>query len=60
MCTVDQSVTVQNFQVLANGNLRCLKYVRHVRDQHAAIPVENVDNRATSFFVKHVIPQNAA
>src|SRR5439155_11370532 len=59
MCTVDQPVTVQNFQILANGNLRCLKFVRHVCDQHTAIPAEDLHNRATSFFVKHAVPQKA-
>jgi len=53
MSAVDETVGVQDFEVLANRNLRGFEMTAKFGDQDPAVAVEQFEDGATTFFVKH-------
>jgi len=51
VCAVDESVGMQDFEILANRNLRGFEMAREFSNQHSSLMVQEVENGATAFFV---------
>jgi hypothetical protein len=45
---------VQNLQILPDGDLGGIEFPGHIRDQDAAVVVQDFNNGAAAFFVEHV------
>ena len=52
MGAMDQAMSVEDFEVLANRNLRGFELRGEVGDQHTSVMVQEVDDGATAFFVE--------
>jgi hypothetical protein len=50
---VDQAVSVQDFQVLANRHLRSFKLSGELGNEHPALVGQQIENGAATFFVEH-------
>jgi len=50
---VHQTVGMQDFEILANRNLRGFEMAAEFGDQDPALAVEQLDDSATTFFVEH-------
>jgi hypothetical protein len=51
MSAMDQSLSVQNLEILSNGDLRGIELVRHLRHQHSPIATKNLENGTAALFV---------
>jgi len=51
MSAMDQSLSVQNVEILSNGDLRGIELVRHLRHQHPPIATKNLENGTAALFV---------
>jgi hypothetical protein len=51
---VNQSVSVQDLEVFANGHLRSLELVGEFSDQYSSLMIEEIKNGAAAFFVEQV------
>src|SRR6266436_9145311 len=60
MSAMHQPMSVQDLEILADGDLGGVELPRHVRDQHAAVPFQNLDNGPPAFFVEHVFSETRA
>ena len=49
-----QPMGVQNFQIFSDRDLGSVEFPGHVRDQHPAIALQDLDNGPPAFFVEHV------
>jgi hypothetical protein len=49
---VDLPVSVHYLEIFADRDLRSFKVPRQFRDQHAALAVQDVQNRASALFVQ--------
>ena len=49
-------MSVQDLEIFADRDLGSVELPRHVRDQHTAVPFQNLDDGPPAFFVKHVFP----
>jgi hypothetical protein len=54
VCAMDQSMGMQNFQILADRDLGSVEFAGHVRDQYPAIVIKGLNNCPPAFFVEHV------
>ena len=52
MGPVQQAVRMQDFQVVANRNLRSLELPGQIDDQDAAVAIQGFNNCAPSFFIQ--------
>jgi len=50
------SLLVEMFQIFADGDERRGKAARQVRDDHAAIPLDEVEDFAAALFAQHAEP----
>jgi hypothetical protein len=50
-----QAVGMENFQVFADCDLGSIEFTGHVRDQHAALAIQDLDYCAPAFFVEHIL-----
>jgi hypothetical protein len=50
---VDETVGMQDFEILANRNLRGFEMAAEFGHQDPALAVEQFDDGATTFFVEH-------
>src|ERR1700691_3919141 len=55
MSELDDSLTVEKLQILPNRNLRNSEMPRQVVDEHAAIPIQYLEDLAAAFFVQQTI-----
>ena len=53
MGAVDEAVGVEDFEILANRNLRSFELARQFSDQNPALVGQQIENGATAFFVEH-------
>ena len=53
MGAVDEAVGMQDFEILANRNLRSFELAREFGDQNPALVGEQIENGAATFFVEH-------
>lgn len=52
VCAFNNSLGVQELKVLPNRNLRNMKASRQIVDEHASIPIQNLQYLAAAFFVE--------
>src|SRR5450755_1423195 len=55
MAAMQQPLLMQQFQVLANGDLRCLELLGKFGHQDPAFALYQLDNRASAFFIHHKV-----
>src|SRR5438309_4803575 len=53
MRAMHQSVSVQNFEILANRNLGSIELVSKFGDQNPSLSGQLIENGAAAFFVEH-------
>ena len=51
---MDQTMGVENLQILSDGDLRSVEFPSHIHDQHPSIAVKDFNNCPAAFFVEHV------
>jgi len=54
MRSVDQSMRMQDFEILANGYLGCLELAGKFGDEYTSLMVQKIENGAAAFFVEQV------
>ena len=54
MGPVQQAVRMQDFQVVANRNLRSLELPGQIDDQDAAVAIQRFNNCASAFFIQQM------
>jgi len=59
MGPVQQAVRMQDFQVVANRNLRSLELPGQIDDQDAAVAIQGFNNCASSFFIQQMSTRSA-
>ena len=52
MRAMQQPVRMQQFKIFADGDLRSIEIFGDFTDQHAAFPVDQVEDGAAAFFVQ--------
>ena len=55
MGAVNEAVGVEDFEILANRNLRGVELAGKFGDQNASLVGEQIENGAATFFVEHGI-----
>src|ERR1035438_6312875 len=58
--TLNQSSYVENFEILANGDLRCAKALRQIHYQNSAVAQHHFQDGATPFLVEQAVSLNSA
>ena len=53
VCAMHETVRVQEFEILANRNLRGFEMAAEIGDQDSALAVKQFENGAAAFFVEH-------